>query len=385
MTLKQLILIFVVVFFIQCKNNKDIEEIISSVQKEFVPDSREGIFLIKSFNKNQKILLKGETDNKEAYAKLLQSLKDKGYNIEDSISLLPADTSAPWALVTVSAANMRLNPSHDAEMGTQALMGTPLRILKEDDGWLLVQTPDKYLSWIEEDVVETLSQDAFEKWRNSERVFVTAWFEFLRDTSSNLVVSNVTAGCILQQSSETKDSYVVFTPDGRKGILPKKSAVDFKLWKENTLPETGKILETARMMMGTPYLWGGTSIKGVDCSGFVKTVYFLNGCILARDASLQALYGKDIPFNNDFEFNPGDLVFFGRHAKDDKPERITHVGLFLGDSEFIHSSGMVKINSFDSTRANYSRYRTISLLKVRRILGNMDTQGIQSVKNHPWY
>jgi hypothetical protein len=233
--------------------------------------------------------------------------------------------------------------------------------------------------------VELLSHQAFEAWRNSERVVITEWFDFLKDSIAKGVITNVTAGCILQKSSETKEAYIVFTPDGRKGKLPKKSALDFKLWKEKTLPEKDKILETARIFMGTPYLWGGTSIKGVDCSGFVKTVYFLNGCILARDASQQALYGKDIPINNEFEFNPGDLVFFGRHAKEDKPERITHVGLYLGDSEFIHSSGMVKINSFDSTQANYSRYRTISLLKVRRIFGNIDSQGIQSVKNHPWY
>lgn len=383
--MRSFILIVLIVLLTQCQKKEDINEIVASVQKEFVPDSRVGIFSVTATNKTSKILLKGETDSKDAYTKLLNSLKEKGYDIEDSITLLPVETANPWALVTVSTANMRLNPSHDAEMGTQALMGTPLRILKEEDGWLLVQTPEKYLSWIEEDVVEPFSEETLESWRSSERVFVTAWLDFLRDPNSNKVITNVTAGCILQKSSEIKDAWIVFTPDGRKGKLHKNSAVDFKSWKEKTIPEKIKVLETAKVFMGTPYLWGGTSIKGVDCSGFVKTVYFLNGCILARDASQQVLYGEDVPIDEKFSFNPGDLVFFGRRAKDDKPEKVTHVGLYLGDSEFIHSSGLVKINSFDSTRANYSRYRTISLLKVRRILGNIDSQGIQSVKNHPWY
>lgn len=383
--MRQFILMMILLLLTQCQNKNDITEIVASIKEEFVPDSRIGIFSITATNKTSVILLKGETDNKEGYQKLIKTLREKGYNIEDSITVLPVDTTNPWALITVSTANMRLNPSHDAEMGTQALMGTPLRILKEEDGWLLVQTPEKYLSWIEEDVVEPLSQETFEKWRNSERVFVTAWLDFLRDPDSNQVVTNVTAGCILRKSSETKDTWIVITPDGRTGKLSKNSAIDFNLWKEKTIPEKNKILETAMTFIGTPYLWGGTSIKGVDCSGFVKTVYYLNGCILARDASQQVLYGEDVPVDDKFSFNPGDLVFFGRRAKDDKPEKVTHVGLYLGDSEFIHSSGLVKINSFDSTRANYSRYRTISLLKVRRIFGSIDSEGIQSVKNHPWY
>ncbi len=383
--MRSFILIVLIVLLTQCQKKEDIHEIVASVQKEFVPDSRVGIFSVTATNKISGILLKGETDNKESYQKLIKTFQDKGYNIEDSITLLPVKMDHPWALVTVSTANMRLNPSHDAEMGTQALLGTPLRILKEEDGWFLVQTPEKYLSWIEEDVVEPLSQETFESWRSSERVFVTAWLDFLRDPNSNKVITNVTAGCILQKNSETKDTWIVFTPDGRKGKLPKNSAVDFKSWKEKTITEKDKVLETAKIFMGTPYLWGGTSIKGVDCSGFVKTVYYLNGCILARDASQQVLYGEDVPIDEKFSFNPGDLVFFGRRAKDDKPEKVTHVGLYLGDSEFIHSSGLVKINSFDSSRTNYSRYRTISLLKVRRIIGRIDSEGIQSVKNHSWY
>jgi SH3-like domain-containing protein len=384
MHVKYIISIFAILLFIQCQKKTDTQVIIESVRKEFVPDFRTGIFSITATEKAAEITLKGETDNIAAYNALLKNFKDKGYNIEDSIKLLPFELDEPWALVTASVANMRISPSHDAEMVTQALMGTPLKILKRDHDWLLVQTPDKYLSWIEEDVVQQLSAERFTKWQGSKKAIVTEWFEFLRD-SVNQVVCNVTAGCILEIASETKDEFILSTADGRKGRLAKKSVLDFKIWKESTDPINENILKTAKTFMGTTYLWGGTSIKGVDCSGFVKTVYFLNGVILARDASQQVLYGQEVPINNEFDFNPGDLVFFGRSAKDGKPERVTHVGLYLGDSEFIHSSGMVKVNSFDSTRVNFSRYRTISLLKTRRIIGSLDSEGIQSVRNHPWY
>lgn len=383
--LKMVTLLSFFITFSQCGVDQEFQKIISETGNQYAPDSRTGVFSIKAEKKSSKLYLTGETDNSNAHKILIERLQSVGYEIADSIKILPGNIQKPWAFVSVSVANMRKEPSHEAEMVTQAFMGTPLKILKEGNGWLLVQTPDKYLSWIEEDVIYQYTTEDFKKWQNASRVVVTGWFDFLRDSVANSVVCDVTAGCILEYLSSAKDVVYVRTPDGRKGSLLKKNTVDFKSWKEEMKPQAEKILATAGSFLGTPYLWGGASIKGVDCSGFVRTVYFLNGCILSRDASQQALYGKEIEITPGYSFNPADLVFFGRPAKNGKPARVTHVGLFLGNTEFIHSSGLVRINSFDSTRANYSRYRTIGLLKVRRIIGSFNSQGITLVKNHPWY
>jgi cell wall-associated NlpC family hydrolase len=131
-------------------------------------------------------------------------------------------------------------------------------------------------------------------------------------------------------------------------------------------------------MMGSPYLWGGASGKAVDCSGFVKLVYYAQGIILARDASQQARYGEPIDFNNMNNLQPGDLLFFGSSA-----QRISHVGIYLGEGNFIHSSGRVHISSIDPGDPKYVVDRKTQV--ACRILNSLNTEGIVRVKDHPWY
>lgn len=384
MSIKHFLPLLLFLLLVQCKNHIEPQNIIREIELQFVPDSRTGIFNITSETKFSKVLLKGETDNDEAHAVLISRLGNAGYDIQDSIRILPETTSTPWAIVSISVANLRKNPSHDAEMVTQALMGTPLKVIKQTSDWILVQTPDKYIAWCESDIISFKNVAKFKQWQNSQRVIVTGWSDFLRD-STDQVICDLVAGCILELSNMSPFYAYVSTPDGRSGKVPIKSITDFDNWKKSISPAAPALIESARNFLGTPYLWGGASVKGVDCSGFIKSIYFNNGIILARDASQQANYGEEIRINDAFTFMPGDLLFFGQKARENKSERITHVGMYLGDTEFIHSSGLVKINSFDSVRHNYSHYRTIGLLRVRRIIGHPDSEGIVSVKNHPWY
>jgi cell wall-associated NlpC family hydrolase len=130
-------------------------------------------------------------------------------------------------------------------------------------------------------------------------------------------------------------------------------------------------------------LWGGTSSKAFDCSGFSKTVYYLNGLILFRDASQQALHGLSVDITPDQgKMKPGDLLFFG--SRDNTKLHVNHVAVYRGDSEYINSSGRVRINSLDSTRCNYND-RAQSLLAVKRIIGVADDPGIIPINSHPWY
>ncbi|MCK9629778.1 MAG: C40 family peptidase, partial [Bacteroidales bacterium] len=147
-------------------------------------------------------------------------------------------------------------------------------------------------------------------------------------------------------------------------------------------------INTARQFVGFPYMWGGTSIKALDCSGFTKTTYYLNGVILERDASQQAKFGDSISLANNFAaLQAGDLLFFGSKATKDKKERISHVAIYIGKGEFIHSATSVRINSLLPDAANYYEGST-RLVRARRVITRIDKvegDGILTIRNHPWY
>lgn len=111
----------------------------------------------------------------------------------------------------------------------------------------------------------------------------------------------------------------------------------------------------------------------------------MNGIILARDASLQVRHGQLVEADESMsQFQPGDLLFFGRMTSD-STERITHVAISTGKTEFIHASGRVRENSFNPASEIYSSYRRESYVRAKRITGSEGTEGIQWVKEHPWY
>jgi SH3-like domain-containing protein len=325
------------------------------------------------------MVLKGETDVPGAKDAITGFLKNKGVAFADSLVVLP-DTNVikePWGLVNVSVCNIRLFSSYDAEMVSQALMGTPVKILKKDGGWFLIQTPDLYLGWVDNEAIETKTTGEFTKWKSLPRVFyLKKTGDIFAIPNSSKVISDIVAGCIVELEGEKNDMFEVLLPDGRKGFINKEDAMPLGGVTTAALLDAENLTTVAESFTGIPYLWGGTSSKGFDCSGFVKIVYYLNGIILSRDASQQFQHGIRIrrTYYPD-SLRTGDLLFFGS-SRYGRP-RATHVGMYLGNSDFIHASGMVKINSLDSTRANFSRFR--------RIIGAQPDKGLQPVSDHNWY
>ena len=361
---------------------------INTIADRWVPDRREGICEVwVKQGKDRSLILKGETIFPGAKEEMLTSAGRHRLQVIDSILLLPDTVNNPFwqGLISLSVANLRKQPDHTAEMVSQAILGTPVLVLKNKDSWLLIQTPDRYIAWTEESSVQLMKPEEMDGWRQADRIIyrVNAGWMYASPAKTG-VVSDLVIGSIVVKSGEEGSFYKILMPDDREGYINKAEALDFDDWAGRIAGTGESICTTAETYMGIPYLWGGTSSRAVDCSGFVQGVFFINGMVLPRDASLQCNYGSPVDLSTGTDqLNKGDLLFFGR--KEGSSGRITHVAVYMGNSEYIHASGRVMINSLDSTRLNYDSYRRKSLIMARRMIGGAGEGGIAGLKSHTWY
>ncbi len=364
-------------------NLSKINDEISTISQKYVTDRRTDISQIGAFEGlGDTIILRGETTVPELKTAIIKTLGEQGNKIKDSILIIP-DTIANkryLGLVNLSVTNLRKEPDHSSELVSQAIMGTPVMILKNDGSWALIRTPDRYISWTERSSLRLVTTGEMQEWKSSDRIVYEKNIGWIYSNIAETgIVSDLVSGCILARIGESGAYSRVVTPDGREGFVESSAIIPFDQFRQKNTEAGEDIINRASLLTGVPYLWGGSSSKGVDCSGFVQTVYFMNGLILARDASQQAQYGDQVDISQDFSaLQSGDLLFFG------SPQRISHVAIYRGDGEYIHSSGRVMVNSLDSTRSNYSSYRRGSFVKAMRIIKSADP-GIVPVNEHPWY
>jgi uncharacterized protein YgiM (DUF1202 family) len=364
------------------QSHNRVNSVIDSIKKSYAPDSRVAIFKLNAVSQSDgKITLKGETNLPEAKKALLADLRSLSIGVNDSVKSLPETSlgDKTYGIATLSVADIRKGAGHPNELISQALMGTPLRVLKQDDGWYLVQTPDHYLGWMEETGLILINRQDYEKWKRSSRFIFTKMNGVLyeKNDPQSAIVSDLTLGDIFQIIAKKGPYLQVKLPDGRSGFVKSDFCVNYDQWKK-IKTDSSKLIKTALKFNGLPYLWGGLSAKATDCSGFVKTVYFINGILLDRDASQQALNGQILPTNVSI-LQPGDLLFFGRK------NHITHVGMYIGEGKYIHASGRVRINSLLPSSPIYNLSIRKSFVTASRILSKIGTKGISRVEAHSWY
>lgn len=381
--------------FVSCKTSKTIDytndAVFKEVKKTYAPDLRVSIFDIKGIKQGKNLLLKGETNIPQAKAQLIEKFSAKKLKIADSISILPTvETKKKFAIVRLSVCNIRTKPEHSAELATQAILGTPLNVFKVVNGWCLIQTPDNYIGWVDNAGIELMNESESLKWQQMQKVIAVSHQGFITEyeEEGSQPVSDFVIGSILGLKGESlnKNFCLVSFPDGRIGYADKRSLRKLEEFIEMTrFVSNDDIVNSSLRFMGAPYLWGGTSSKGMDCSGFTKTVYFMNGLIIPRDASQQVLAGDVVPIDEAYsKLLPGDLLFFG-NKRSDNSERISHVAIYIGEGRFIHSSGNVKIESLLKSDPDYNDFRSSSLLQVRRILNAADNSGIKKLSDSMMY
>lgn len=352
------------------------DALLEIVRQEFAPDKRVALYKPELVKKGNQLILRGETDMPAAKEKTLAVLAEEGLAVVDSMNVLPDSAlgGKTQAVIQVSVANIRSNPKHSAELATQALLGMPVKVLKKEGDFYLIQTPDDYLGWVDHGGICLMDENRFAEFLSAPKLMYvrTSGFAMERDgkllTKAEKRVGDLVMGDILELTGQDPLYYYVSFPDGRSARINKSEALPFERWLAEVSAQPGEMVETAKTLMGIPYLWGGTSSKGMDCSGFTKTVYLMHGYIIPRDASQQVHSGELIDEVGEFDkLIPGDLLFFGRKATEEKKERISHVGMWMGDGAFIHASGRVRISSMNPEDPNYDEFNRGRYIRTKRL------------------
>jgi hypothetical protein len=237
---------------------------------------------------------------------------------------------ATHALVRIPLAPVRAEPNVRAELVSQELLGSAVRILQRDGEWVRTAGADNYEGWINGGALLECSAEVAEAWWDElgARTALALDARLVTDDGNPLV--RLPWGARVATLGE-----IIVLPDDRRGRLLEGELI---AWEEigTRFAATGAaVVETARLWSGVAYLWGGRTRWGVDCSGFAQAVYRLHGFQLPRDSWQQAEYGEPVPPGAAFEnLRPGDLVFF----TDEDAERIVHVAFSLGGPGIMHAA-----------------------------------------------
>lgn len=255
-----------------------------------------------------------------------------------------------FGICNLSLVAIRKSPDHCSEIVTQLIFGETFEIIEKENTWVNIKTHyDDYSGWIHHLQFLALDEFEFDEYKSKPKVLVSDSNSMLTDISSKKQVHLILGSCIP-------------LPVGDKFSI---GSLNFQFSGNyfTAINNKQEILQFAVQFMNAPYLWGGRTLYGVDCSGFTQMVYKLAGIFLPRDASQQAQYGESLSFLSEAE--AGDLVFF-----DNETGNITHVGIIYDNQQIIHASGCVRIDMIDHNgifNTELGKY-THSLRLIKRVL-----------------
>ena len=303
-----------------------------------------------------------------------------------AVCALAQDWDGPqWAVVNSSSCFLRLKPDYESGNETQCLMGTVLRIKGDERYWRLVDAPDYKDVWTTQLNLAFMDEAGKDAWIAAPKYICSVEYTHLFESPS-LTASRVcdfTLCDLVRKGTQERRGWVqVFLPSGRECWARAYDVMDFEEWVRTREATRENLIATARQFLGTPYMWGGASVKHFDCSGFTQFVYRQCGVVLLRNAREQINTGVEVPYDFD-KMLPGDLLFYGTPATARKPMVVAHVAMYYGDRKIIHSSQVVRISSLTPDGEDFYDRQPLA---VRRILGSVDKDpGIRSVAAHPWY
>ena len=332
--------------------------------------------------------------------------------------------SKRMAVVETSTCYMRIAPDYESALETQELMGTVVEIVGESGYWREIVSPQPYKAWTTEKTLVEMTTEQIKEYEEAPKYMFKELYGhiYMEPSEKSQTICDLVGGDVMRMALRNPDTRE--NSARRKESKGASDAVTQGKWAQVVLPSGIKgwvlksavqplgerinirkgdssdhlvsdekmeaIIASAEQLLGVPYLWGGMSTKGVDCSGLVRISAIMNDVLLPRNASQQIFCGAPIEMNYDPAFEDvnyrivclnefieemktrvkdlkrGDLVFFGTPATADKSRRVTHVGIYLGDNRIIHSSHKVRINSLIPSDADYyeNAHRLIGAVRL---------------------
>ncbi|HEY8379404.1 MAG TPA: SH3 domain-containing C40 family peptidase [Nannocystis sp.] len=341
------------------------DRLIAALVQERGLDPRTVVFDIHIEEREGRLVAAGATTSAGAVEELLaRAAAEFHADVVDEVVRLPdpALGDQVHALVTAAIAPVHAEPRVSSTQVSQYVLGHRLDLLSRTDVWWRVRGEDGYIGWVHDGYLAVGSAEWAQAWERGQggEPMVSLGAEITDEEGRRLGRLPWGARVIRNAPGWVR------LPDGRQVVVAAGEVVEADRLTDWFPPRGESVVRTARRWYGTPYLWGGVTTCGADCSGFVQSIFWMHGIALPRDADQQVRVGSVVEPGPDLSgVRAGDLLFFS-----ERPGRVTHVAISVGGSQIIHSAlsnGGVAENDLLGEDAVGPRLREI-LTTVKRVL-----------------